>query len=524
MPTMQNIHYRIVSFAAIVITFFVVSGPAAHAEPTLDTSSFENFESSITALIESLESNVDLSITERGQVAVLMQSILMQLAMSVAENPDKTPRELRAEALKKFSHLNGLTAKQLLTAPARAPADPEGVKEAREILTRWRQGEETEPGLTNAFTLSYEFGEGEFADRVKVYVNHTESGARLHMMTGILKSDLSGYKYYLGGKHSDRFLAADVAENFKIESLEIITEPINTFKTWVQKILSAPNKPSFMVREIPITSKARIEGSKYQGRRQATQNPPLIWAVWSPEKEGLYVYRARGTANSGGGAGTDTARSIVAENAELLTIAPKNLSQEDLQKLWSLNDRATIAFSDLFNAKITSDLPVVFETALKDAQSQRQQKATADIQRKNRVAANEDALDDILGPATTAKPTQNTSASQPSGMVGRSVTYRSRIGARDLRNSKGVFLPDIPSIQARDILLQDRFNYHQRGIRDPEDTHEGLYEEGKETMRKFFEGKVARLADGGDPMPLLSTEPVIDVTLTESEIVVTPVE
>lgn len=104
----------------------------------------------------------------------------------------------------------------------------------------------------------------------------------------------------------------------------------------------------------------------------------------------------------------------------------------------------------------------------------------------------------------------------------RTIKYRARIGIQDLQNSKGVFLPSIPSIKARDILLQDRFNYHQKSVRDPEDTNEGLYEEGKDTMRKFFEGKVARLADGGDPMPLLSSQPVVDVTLTESEIIVTP--
>jgi len=104
------------------------------------------------------------------------------------------------------------------------------------------------------------------------------------------------------------------------------------------------------------------------------------------------------------------------------------------------------------------------------------------------------------------------------------VKYRAKLSANDLRNSKGAFLPDIPNIQARDILLQDRFNYHQKGIRDPEDTNEGLYEEGKDTLRKLFEGKEARLADGGDLMALLASEPVVDVALTENEIIVAPVE
>ena len=61
-------------------------------------------------------------------------------------------------------------------------------------------------------------------------------------------------------------------------------------------------------------------------------------------------------------------------------------------------------------------------------------------------------------------------------------------------------------------------------MRDPEDTNEGLYEEGKDSMRRLFEGKEARLADGGDLMALLASEPVVDVALTENEIIVTPVE
>ena len=43
-------------------------------------------------------------------------------------------------------------------------------------------------------------------------------------------------------------------------------------------------------------------------------------------------------------------------------------------------------------------------------------------------------------------------------------------------------------------------------------------------MRRLFEGKEARLADGGDLMALLASEPVVDVALTENEIIVTPVE
>lgn len=509
---MQNIRHRSVSVAAIVMGFFVVSGPVAHAEPTLDTSSFENFESSIISLNESLESNADLSITERGQVAMRVQFIISQIASSVAENPNKTPRELQADALRRFGHLNGLTAEQLLTASMEAPTDPEVADQASETIRRWAKGEATDLGI-GSWTLVHEFGEGDYADRVMVYAKDTESGARLHLMTGILKSDLSGYSFYLGGKDSFAGVAAEVDENYKIDSLEIITEPINTAKTWFGKIMTATNKPSFMVREIPITSKARITKAN---------SSPLIWAVLP--NAGVYIYYKKtiGRQSVMPPGSDDRAREIVAANAEILSA--EILAPEKMEQLESLYVAANIKFTNWLALKLTSDLPVVFEAALNDARGQRQQATEADIQRKNIVAANEDALEEILGPTTTVKPRQPASMSQSSGAAGSSVTYRARIGSRDLRNSKGDFLPDIPSIQARDILLQDRFNYHQEGIRDPEDTDEGLYEEGKETMRKFFEGKVARLADGGDPMPLLSSGPVVDVTLTENEIIVKPAE
>lgn len=114
-------------------------------------------------------------------------------------------------------------------------------------------------------------------------------------------------------------------------------------------------------------------------------------------------------------------------------------------------------------------------------------------------------------------------ANPPSPNVTATTRYRAQIGDHDLRNSKGVFLPDIAEIKARDILLQDRFNYHQKNIRDPQDTDEGVYQEGKETLRKLFESKIARLSDGGDPMPLLLLGQVVDVTVTDSDIIVTPV-
>ena len=104
--------------------------------------------------------------------------------------------------------------------------------------------------------------------------------------------------------------------------------------------------------------------------------------------------------------------------------------------------------------------------------------------------------------------------------AGQITAYRAQIGPHDLRNSKGVFLPDVYNIQARDILLQDRFNYHQMNLRDPEDTDEGVYEEGKEIMRKMFESKKARVAGGGDPIQLLRNGGVFDVLVTHTEIVI----
>jgi hypothetical protein len=104
--------------------------------------------------------------------------------------------------------------------------------------------------------------------------------------------------------------------------------------------------------------------------------------------------------------------------------------------------------------------------------------------------------------------------------AGKITAYRAQIGPHDLRNSKGVFLPEVYNIQARDILLQDRFNYHQMNLRDPQDTDEGVYKVGKEIMRKMFESKEARVSGGGDPIQLLRNGGVFDVLVTHTEIVI----
>lgn len=103
-------------------------------------------------------------------------------------------------------------------------------------------------------------------------------------------------------------------------------------------------------------------------------------------------------------------------------------------------------------------------------------------------------------------------------------TYTARISPRDLRNSKGVYLPEVSGVKARDILLQERFNYHDGINRDYEDTSDSIHDPRQRTrLRKVFESRQVRVDGGGDAMALLESNPVLSVTVTDNEIVISPV-
>ena len=112
------------------------------------------------------------------------------------------------------------------------------------------------------------------------------------------------------------------------------------------------------------------------------------------------------------------------------------------------------------------------------------------------------------------------SSQSPQGIV---ASYQARIGPRDLRNSRGVYLPDVPGIKARDILLQERFNFHDGISRDPEDADEGIFQAGNRTrLRNVFESRQVRFTGYGDPISYFRQNPVVDVLVTDSEIIVSP--
>ena len=145
----------------------------------------------------------------------------------------------------------------------------------------------------------------------------------------------------------------------------------------------------------------------------------------------------------------------------------------------------------------------------------------------------------VLPEGSISKPSPQTSSSAlsgvsaigsfglPSGGATRAVqgaSYTARISPRDLSNSKGVYLPQVSGVKARDILLQERFNYHDGVNRDYEDTSDSIHDPRQRTrMRKIFESRQVRVDGGGDAMALLESNPVLSVTVTDDEIVISPV-
>ena len=185
--------------------------------------------------------------------------------------------------------------------------------------------------------------------------------------------------------------------------------------------------------------------------------------------------------------------------------------------------------SSAVNTLEGDELKVLDDASFFLAQASSLKKSNEAIQRskaKERADASK-SIDDrfkVRGASSSTSKLGKPQATNVAPSSHNSVSYRAKISALDLRNSSGVYLPEVADIQSRDILLQDRFNYHQKGVRDPEDTNEGIHEEGKDALRRLFESKSARLKDGGDLMSLLISEPVVEVTIDESEIIVSPVE
>jgi len=144
----------------------------------------------------------------------------------------------------------------------------------------------------------------------------------------------------------------------------------------------------------------------------------------------------------------------------------------------------------------------------------------------------------VLPDGSISKPAPQTSASALSGVsaIGsfglpsgvtravQGVTYTARISPRDLRNSKGAYLPHVSGVKARDILLQERFNYHDGVNRDYEDTSDSIFNPRERTrLRKAFESRQVRVEGGGNAMALLESNPVLSVTVTDNEIIISPV-
>jgi hypothetical protein len=102
-------------------------------------------------------------------------------------------------------------------------------------------------------------------------------------------------------------------------------------------------------------------------------------------------------------------------------------------------------------------------------------------------------------------------------------SYIARVSFSDLRNSKGVYLPHVVGVKAKDILLQERFNYHDRVSRDNEDTSDSIFKPNQRAhLRKVFESRRVRVEGGGDAMALLETNPILSVIVTDEEIVIRP--
>jgi hypothetical protein len=475
---MRNTRPISVVLAASVAACFALCGPSVHAEPTFDASSYDNFAESAERVLDYIVQSEDYSINDRAAVAMQIQGLMIGPAlMGFAGSPDKTTAQIKDDTLKNLKPLDGLTARELLQQiNNRQKSQIADVTERIYFILDELRANSPSPNAdyvdisqeNKVVRFEYAPDRGYYGSLLWVEEDCVVQLDQVPLDTDFLRRlenrNLIGRR---GEYTNHNFAHLKAAISFEKQ-----------FKEWEEIAKSSPT-PAFMMMPDGkrITSNRQGEdiarGDRGSGSASGQGYNLTPAFQWDGDKATLMMF-----IDSGHGTGTVTydaaffskarqllgaANSLKATDASIATNAAKQKAA--IEK--SINERFKVG-----GAKVSAGQP-------------------------------------------TAGSTHH---------LRSEIKYRAKLSAADLRNSKGVFLPDIPNIQARDILLQDRFNYHQRGIRDPEDTNEGLYEEGKETMRKFFEGKVARLADGGDPMPLLSSEPIVDVTLTENEIVLRPVE
>ena len=536
---MQNIRHRSVSVAAMVIGFFVVSGPVAHAEPTLDTSSVENFAASSTSMMEFIQGHQDITAADKLEVTQYLighLGIVAEAELEAATSDNETPAQIKAKALGKLDHLSGLSFEGLLelakTSNARARATTEAERQATEARIEAEKQAAEAQGAKEA-----EAQAAALKQEIHAILDDLRS-----------KSSWPGADY-VDIPHQSGFVrfqyAPDKSDDGSILLLGlgggmIISQPPETYLTIFPKVpLDKEFLNSLKRRTLDeelvggttyfiegLRAIAGFEKQFKEWEKIAEEDPPPPFLMLADgrrlqdEQEGFYA--AYAAFKESGRKGEDKlhipAFRWTGGEAKLVVFSSnnENIPERNSEFFGEANQILLIA----------DDLVQVTRSSVERVEREKQAREKLIDERFKVASVGSTSL--TQSASNSASTPQSTSASRPSESsttpLASTVKYRAKLSATDLRNSKGVFLPDIPNIQARDILLQDRFNYHQKGMRDPEDTNEGLYEEGKDSMRRLFEGKEARLADGGDLMALLASEPVVDVALTENEIIVTPVE
>lgn len=484
--------------AGILASSFALGGTVARAEPTLNASSFDNFAESANRVLEYIQQSDDYSINDRGIVAAELQALIVAPAlMDFAENPDKTPAQIKADALKNLTPLDGLTARELIKQIA-GQQQARAERQAAEFEKEATEGEQQAHALLEQLRAKSATPTAAYVDLIGEPVKDPGYGEDTVLAVRVvhnpqIKGEVSIVTY---NSRFDDVVA--ISDNVPVD--EVLGE-------WLQAFLDEG-----------YTAPPYREGSKYSVAALvdivAFEPQFKEWekiANDAPTPKFLILSDGRPVDFDEGLSAADKAEKRIPAfswNGSEAAIAVFEPGGNSPTCTWYSSDFFSVAKQLL---KAVTGLQKVAQSTIEKEVAAKQASESSIANRFMVSAASSAAPNAPLG-------------GEEGSLQSATINYTAKISADDLLNSKGVFLPDVPNIQGRDILLQERFNYHQRGMRDPEDTNEGLYEEGKETMRKHFEGKVARLADGGDPMPLLSSEPVVDVTLTENEIIVKPAE
>ena len=454
-------------------------------------------------MLDHVEQSDDFSIKDRGTVAMELTGIMTTPALvSVLGDPDKTTAQIKADLLKELTPLDGLTARQLIEQiDARQKAEAQ--RRIAEVQEQVTEAEKQAYALLDQLRAQSATHTADYFDLIgrpeKDPNDEDELMVRIRRV--IFNPQKEGAVSLL-------------SFNSRSDALKIY-KGVSIDKDFAEALQSFRDKGEFEPGEWSISVSEEKEYSMTALADIAAFEPQFKeWeriAKEAPTPEFLMLFDGRRVDFDGGLRAADHAGKRIPAfswNGSEAAIALFEPEDADSDCTWYSSDFFIEAKQMLATAagwKKVSRSSIQKEAAARES---------------NERSINERFTVANASRAATGAPLGSSTGSSQS----TTVNYTAKIGADDLLNSKGVFLPDVPNIEARDILLQERFNYHQKGMRDPEDTNEGLYEEGKDTMRKHFEGKVARLADGGDLMVLLASEPVIDVTLTESEIIVTPVE